>query len=99
MIGSNEVESFLSEVKRKLLGDLDNDYSDKVNIKTAGIHNVMKKLKREDVVVVPTDKTNSFRVVDKEKYVKWVEEHISTVARAVLRDRIQAIFNKAKQLL
>ena len=50
-------------------------------------------------VVVPTDKMNSFKVVEKVDYVKWVEGHLKSLAVEVSADKLVSIFDEAGELL
>ena len=43
---------------------------------TYWVKNLLKKLKSSDFVAVPTDKTNSIKLVEIDKYIKWVEDHM-----------------------
>ena len=45
------------------------------------------------------NKTNSFRVVKKEKYINWVYYHLKGVAKEVLVDKLSLIFDNAYKLL
>jgi len=49
--------------------------------------------------VVPTDKPNSFRVVEKEKYIGWVKDHLEVAASEISVVRLQFIFGEAEKLL
>ncbi len=33
----------------------------------------------QDVVVIPTNKTNSYKVIEKERYIKWVLDHLNKI--------------------
>ena len=91
-IGSNELELFLKEVEKTLIDKVEHYYGDKekrlkeafisknpsmrISSRNRDINLMMKLLKELSKVVIPTDKTNSFRVVERTDYVKWVEGHI-----------------------
>jgi hypothetical protein len=53
----------------------------------------------QTMLVIPTDKTNSFKVVKKEDYLDWVQAHLDEAAIEVSVDRLQSIFDKAFELL
>lgn len=103
-IASNDVESFLIEVEKELIKQVDNHFCKDVKIeeqnekgevftkivtrkkvltinqRNSEISNLMKVLSKSSKVVVPTDKTNSFRIIELESYKKWVEEHLEMSA-------------------
>lgn len=58
-----------------------------------------RELKKTNKVVIPTDKTNSYRTVDINKYINWMEEHLESKAIKSSRDRIKDIYNDANKLL
>ena len=60
---SEQVEGFITQLQRTLLKQLmDKRDSNKSNDKTQQIRLLQKKLKTIGMVVVPTDKTNSFKM-------------------------------------
>lgn len=99
-IASLEVEAFLDDVVRLLLGDLNTSETIVETNKAREIHKLVKGLgENESTVVVQTDKTNSFRVVDKAKYIEWVEGHLKKNAKEVSTEKLVSIFNEANKLL
>jgi hypothetical protein len=56
-----------------------------------------KALEKVPVVVVPTDKTNSFRVISTEDYTRFMNEHLATSSVEVPRKRILEIHLQAQQ--
>ena len=50
-------------------------------------------------VVIPTDKTNSFKTVELEKYVSWMEKHLNSNAIKWSREKIREIYQDACDLL
>jgi hypothetical protein len=97
---SPQVEVFLDEVAERLLTELDKSESRPEMNKAKEIRFLEAKLKEHlDRVVIPTDKTNSFKVVDKEKYIKWVLDHLKTDAIEVSADKLVKIHEEGIKLL
>jgi hypothetical protein len=58
------------------------------------------KLKEHpNMMVIPTDKTNSYKVIDKEKYIEWVLDHLKTDAIEVSADKLVKIHEEGNELL
>ena len=51
------------------------------------------------MVCVPTDKTNSTKVIQIEDYKHWVSDHLSKAADLALRSKVVALFEDANCLL
>ena len=56
-------------------------------------------LEVSEIVIVPTDKTNRFTSMRKEKYKTMVKEHLKQSAREMDRGRVTEIFENAKVLV
>ena len=50
-------------------------------------------------VVVPTDKTNSFIIIETDKYIEWVKKHLDKATIFSLTEKIKEIFDSANELL
>jgi hypothetical protein len=50
-------------------------------------------------MVIPTDKTNSYKVINKEKYIEWVLDHLKTDAIEVSADKLVKIHEEGNELL
>ena len=72
LIGSNNIEAFLNEVEKILLSKVENYFENNKRIKSRDqkIFKMKKDLKKINKVVIPTDKTNSFKTVEISKYTK-----------------------------
>ena len=69
--GSDELETFLRELERKLLSDLETTAPKNLTEKAKEITSLERKLQgATNTVVIPTDKTNSFQVILLEDYKK-----------------------------
>ena len=55
-------------------------------------------LQKDDQVVIPTDKTNSIKVVKLLNYIKQVQEHLHKQAIEITRDKIVILFQQASAL-
>jgi hypothetical protein len=94
---SAEVEAFLREVDRAVLSNVAATPTvDLTRIDTT-IVSLEKALEKVPVVVVPTDKTNSFRVISTEDYTRFMNEHLATSSVEVPRKRILEIHLQAQQ--
>jgi len=64
-----------------------------------GFKTLQKKLRDLDVVVVPTDKTNSFQVVKTEQYIKWMANQLDVDAKLTTKQKLGEVHEEAKTLL
>jgi hypothetical protein len=72
-ITSKEVEVFLNELVEGVLHDLDGSEGPSETRKSKEIRRLEKMLGEDRLnVVVPTDKTNLFKLVKKKDYITWV---------------------------
>ena len=97
------VEAYLHKVQFELLSHLDkmaeND-TRKTNNITNSINSLFSKLKkREDLVVVPTDKTNSFVLLQTSEYANRVNQHLADDAVKTTTDCLSKAKETAKQKL
>ena len=67
--------------------------------KNAEINEMIKLLGHSSSVAIPTDKTNSTRVVPTVGYIPWVTEHLDDQAIVSSRKRISWIYHKCLNLL
>ena len=58
-----------------------------------------KSLKISTKVIFPTDKTNLYKTVELDKYIKWMNNHLNKNATKSSRERIVEIFNNSNDLL
>ena len=67
------------------------------NDKSHRIYQFLRRLKlvREKVHIL-TDKTNTFRIVDTDKYVYWMEKKLREQATQITRDELVKIYKDAK---
>ncbi len=65
------------------------------NTRTRGteVKDLLKKLKESNLVVVPTDQTNSFRTMDVEDYKMETFKHLSKGAIKIERARLTEIYD------
>ena len=72
MKGSEQLESFLTQVERELLSiGWDTDIPEKKE-KDLELRRLLQTLEQSDIVFVPTDKINKFRSMKKEEYKNMV---------------------------
>jgi len=99
-IASREVEAFLEDATRSILTELNMCEQRPETKKAKEIRALEKKLKANgSIVIVPTDKMNSFRVVEKEKYIEWVNTHLQYAAKEVSADKLALIAKEGEALL
>ena len=63
------------------------------------INNLLEKIKKEDMVIIPTDKTNLFQPMKLNKYIEEVGKHLNEGAIPSNRDKIVEIYKQANHLL
>jgi len=75
---SPELEAFLKDVKRALLIQmLDSEaFAVEHTTKSTEMKQMMKNLADESCAAAPTDKVNSFHIVEVESCKKWVTKHL-----------------------
>ena len=97
---SADVESFLTSVERALISRVQDGDRRTPSDRSEEIHTLLKDLKTEkDLIVVPTDKTNSFRVVSKASYNDWMLSHLAADAIEIPRSRLTEVKDEAMWLL
>jgi len=67
--------------------------------KAVEIKDILTELTKKDVVVIPTDKTNSFRIITVDNYKEQVLHHLADRAKEIPRATIINIMEQAKALL
>ena len=72
---------------------------DRQNMKTKEIYDILQRLKTSGYVYVPTDNTNSTRVIQTEDYTRWVSNHLLKAADLALQAKLVALFEDANCLL
>ena len=98
--GSKELECFLQTLERELLTLALDVKSTKLNNTSKRIGDIMNKLKKfPSLVIVPTDKTNSYRSMEIDKYEKLVVQHLIESGEEISRSRLIEIHDKGMDLL
>jgi hypothetical protein len=97
---SPQVEVFLDEVAERLLTELDKSENQPEMSKAKEIRHLEAKLREHpNMMVIPTDKTNSYKVIDKEKYIEWVLDHLKTDVIEVSADKLVRLHEEGNELL
>jgi hypothetical protein len=52
-----------------------------------------------NMMVIPTNKMNSYKVINKEEYIEWVLDHLKTDAIEVSADKLVKIHEEGNELL
>ena len=98
--GSDNMEGFLTAVEKTLLKEaFKRRRFERQNTKKKEIYDILQRLKKSGYVCVPTDKTNSTKVIKIEDYKLWVSDHLSKAEDLALRAKVVALFEDANCLL
>ena len=101
-IGSPDLECFLKQVEEELLkqsGDEVESNNRAEHKNSARVKGLLKEIRETDLVVVPTDKTNSFRTMDVERYKMEIDKHLSKNAVAIERAKLTEIHDSCSDKL
>ena len=60
---------------------------------------LQKKLKTIGMVVVPTDKTNSFKMISTKECIKQVKKHLAKSGKEISSSKLTEVKEKAEKLL
>ena len=98
--GSKELEGFLQSLERELITSMLKVKSAKKNKTSKQIEDMMAKLRTfNEIVIVPTDKTNSYKPLDIKIYGKLVIDHLLKSGAEIKRSRLVKIHENAMELL
>ena len=98
--GTDHLEAFLKTLESDLLEKVfDNAYKPKLSKKNETIKQIFKEFKQTDDVIVPTDKTNSIRVIKTKKYKEIVYTHLDKSASEIPHARLVYIHKISKSYL
>ena len=98
---SEEVEAFLTKLMKTLLERAEKIKTHETeDLRSVAIKELQQSLQQDDrVAVIPTDKTNSFRVVLVEDYIKWINQHLKKSAKVIPKDKLDTVVKQGKDLL
>ena len=96
--GTDRLEAFLKRVEEEVLNQAFNynptaTTTNKIDHQVREIQQQIKAMK--DTVIIPTDKTNTFRPINLENYTDQVLNHLRKSARLIPRARVVEIWEKA----
>ena len=101
--GTPALEAFFKELELSLFQRVDKYYEEKTKKKESSISSeidqLLRNLRETSRVVVPTDKTNSFKLIEIEEYKTQVFKHLQISAIEVPRSRLVEISKNANELL
>ena len=98
--GSDTLETFLRDLERKLLSDLETSTPKNLTKKAKEITKLERKLQSAtNTVVILTDKTNSFQTISLQDYKKWVLCQLEEKAKVIDGDKLDTIYEEATALL
>ena len=98
--GSDDLEGFLLAVEKEMMDRIvekGNGY--KPNLKSKDIQAVNKNLKLTIVVVIPKDKTNSFKCIHVDDYKNWATKHLLKNGKEIPRSKLIQVFEDVNELL
>jgi len=95
---SPEVEAYLKDVERRLIKLVKEDKQKKATAITAEIQELMDILSEEDIVAIPTDKTNSFTAMWAKDYSESMVTELEKDAIVVDASRLVQAHKKAEEL-
>jgi hypothetical protein len=85
--GSRQLEQFLEEVEFEILAMLKRGNKESASSpRSKAVDGPLANLQGQDQVVVPTDKTDSLRLVESKDYIRWVKAHFSVPQNGICRD-------------
>ena len=98
---SEDVEAFLQTLENELLQQAFKiKHKKATNSRSERIKDLQQTLKKDIYnVVIPTDKTNSFKVVNTDHYIKWVLDHLKKNGKEIPRATLTEVSEKAQELL
>ena len=99
--GSEQLENFLKEVETKTLDMVwrykNNHDTDPISTNIRQLQETLRN--NDDYVVIPTDKTNSFRVMPIKSYISQVHTHLQEHGKQISHSDLQRVKNEATKLL
>ena len=99
MKGSYQLEKFLTQLERYILAIVwDTEMIEKKE-KYQEMRRLLQRSEESEILIVPTDKTNSFRSTRKINYTTMVVEHLRKSAREMDIEKVTEIFDYAKVLV
>ena len=73
----DNLEGFLTEVEKTLFKEaFKRRRFERKNTKIKEIYDILQRLKKSRSVCIPTNKTNSTKVIHIEDYKRWVSDHL-----------------------
>ena len=103
--GTNELECFIKDIQRELIGkilphnDTQKQKTKAIEPISASIQDVMKNLKDTNQVIIPTDKTNSFELLDIKTLYIFIQKHINKKAKQIDKERLSTTVDEAIKLI
>lgn len=98
-MGNLPIEVLLKDVEQTLIESLLSGRNPGKNQKDKKIRRIEKLLKNEsNLIIVPTDKTNSFQVVKIQDCTRWVLSHLNKSAKVINPKLLEGIRKKALNL-
>ena len=98
--GSDNLRGFLTAVGKTILKEaFKRRRVERPNRRTSEIYDVLQELKKPGCICVPTDKTNSIRVMNIEDYKCWISNHFQKTDNLALRPKVMTLFENTNLLL
>ena len=97
--GTDELECFIKDIQRELIGKILPQKTKAIEPISASIQDVMKNLKDTNQVIIPTDKTNSFELLDIKTLYIFIQKHINKKAKQIDKERLSTTVDEAIKLI
>ena len=99
--GSPELEAFLNDLESTIFDQIDAyDPTHHVNQISSDIQHIRRKLQdHKHLVIVPTDKTNSFLPMPIQDYIAQMKIHLSSHGKTVSHSYLQGVRTQAQYIL
>lgn len=100
--GSPELECFLKQLEEEILKqsiDEIKENNQRQSAESDWVNETLKQLADSDLIAVPTDKTNSFRTMTTNEYIRQVTTHLNERATEIQRPKLVEIYEHCVELL
>jgi hypothetical protein len=98
--GTDQLEAFIADMETQLIETALNENNKyKPNARAKEIRDIAKQMSEQDHIIVPTDKTNSFTVMQTDDYKQKVLKHLLKDGKEISRERLIQAKEQANELL
>eukprot|EP00957_Ditylum_brightwellii_P196345 14959709-Ditylum_brightwellii.AAC.1 len=97
--GSEDLERFLLRLETSLLEKFKDHIPPPKLRKDKEFDDLFHQLRKDSMIVVPTDKTNNFTTVATKDYIRWINEELNKTAQEVPRSYVTVLHEDAVEVL